>query len=111
MYCRSLGETSLSFGALLCPLGDLSQRFCDFTYEIAFATGCAICPDVIPPLILEVCPGGLTKAVRESARVVRISSGFAVRNALAESYGVWRNRLVQAARDLNDAVRDLEDGV
>src|SRR5258706_4228523 len=52
MYCRPLGETSSPFSALLCPLGDLDQRFCDFTYDFSLAVGCAIRPDVVPPLVL-----------------------------------------------------------
>lgn len=35
IYSRSLFDSSRDFSALLTPLGGLSQRFCDFTYDFA----------------------------------------------------------------------------
>jgi hypothetical protein len=85
IYSRSLFDSAGDFSALLTPLGGLSQRFCDFTYDFALTVGCAICPDVIPPLTLAVHPAIISElSLRRDERVVRVSSGIAVRNALAE---------------------------
>ena len=107
IYSRSLFDPSADFSALLTPLGGLSQRFCDFTYDFAFAVGCAICPDVIPPLTLAVHPAMISEvpAEQRDAKVVRVSSGIAVRNALADSYNGWRGALQDAVRELNERSR------
>jgi hypothetical protein len=56
MYCKSFAEPPTPLSALLCPLDGLSERFCDFIYDFAFATRCAIRADVIPPVTLIVHP-------------------------------------------------------
>jgi hypothetical protein len=111
IYSESLQKQSESFSALLVPLGNLSQRFCDFTHDFALATECAICPDVIPPLTVVVhsaMVARLPDAVTTKQKVIRASSGHTVRNALAESYSTWREGLLHAARQLNEHLRDVQ---
>ena len=106
IYCRSLFDNSIPFGALLTPLGGLSPRFCDFVYEFASEVGCAICPDVIPPLILVVQPdhtAPVPDEVLAKVKVIQVSDGPSVRRALAESYQGWRNLLHDTARQINGA--------
>jgi hypothetical protein len=106
IYSQSLFDDSVPFNALLTPLGGLSPRFCDFAYEFASEVGCAICPDVIPPLVLLVpsaLPGPSPDQVRAKSKVIRVSNGPSVHRALAESYQGWRNLLHDAARQINEA--------
>lgn len=105
LYCKALFDDSTPFGALLTPLGGLSPRFCDFTYEFAAEVGCAIWPDVIPPFVLVTDPAILTEATRSTFNVIQISDGLSVHRALAESYQGWRTLLYDTVTQLNDALR------
>lgn len=107
IYSRSLFDSSREFSALLTPLGGLSQRFCDFTYDFAFAVGCAICVDVIPPLTLTIHPAMTPELPvrRRDAKGVRVSSGNAVRNALSDSYNGWCGLGQDRVRQLNKSNR------
>ena len=68
---------------------------------------CAICPDVIPPPILVVHPAVIGSPLEACAKsnVIRVSSGIAVRNALAESFYSWRALVRDTARELNEMTR------
>lgn len=105
MFSKSLSERPVVFYAVWNPLGDLSQRFCDFTYDFATAMDCAVYPDVTPPLTL-VVHSAIVERLPQTARaksVVRASSAVALRNALAPSYYGWRGMVEDVARQLNEA--------
>jgi hypothetical protein len=112
VYSRALFDAAGPFSALLTPLGGLSRQFCDFTYDFAAAVGCAIRPDVIPPLTVVVRPAtvvDLPAGLRES-RVVCVSSGAEVRDALAEGYNDWQGMVRDAVRRLEENAAPGEPG-
>jgi len=106
LHARALFDESLPFSGLLSPLGGLSRRFCDFAYEFASAIGCTISPDVIPPFVLVVHSAILTaipETVQARSKVIQVSDGLAVHDALSKSYQGWRTLLHDTARQLNEA--------
>ena len=84
MYSKSLRERPVNFHALLCPLGNLSQRFCDFLFDFASAIDCAISPDTIPRFTVVVHAATIARlpeSVMSKQKVIRASNGSEIRNA------------------------------
>ena len=104
LYSTALFQHGLPTAGLLSPLGGLSERFCDFLYDFARASGCVARPDVIPRFILVTHPAHLPESFATDLRIARVSSGRAVLAALSPSYDGWRNQVRDAARQLNDAL-------
>lgn len=106
MFSKSLSERPVRFYALLNPLGDLSQKFCDFIYQFATAIDCTICPDVIPPLTVVIHSGivGRLPPALTASTVVQVNSAVALRNVLAPSYYRWRGITQDLARRLDESI-------
>src|SRR4051812_42322950 len=75
LYSGALFQQGLAMSGLLSPLGGLSERFCEFVYDFASASGCVARPDVIPRFILVTQPAHLPESFATDLRIVRMSSG------------------------------------